>query len=112
MTRGPTRFLLPHERWLVPRILGSQQKRRTTAVVGMEKKYGPDGMVWLDASLANAPFSIITTLVVVVIVFAHPTRTSKIGLYLLVVAAVFWALNIVRLLQAARAGRRFRREHP
>ena len=112
MTRGPMRFLLPHERWLVGWILGSQRKRRTAAVVAMERKYGPDGMIWLDASAANAPFGVILAVVVFVIVFAHPTRTSKIGGYLLAAAAVFWALNIVRLLQATRAGRKFRREQP
>jgi hypothetical protein len=110
MTRGPTRFLLPHERWLVPRILGSQRKRRTAAVVAMERKYGPDGMVWLDASLANVPFGIVLALAVFVIVFAHPTRTSEIGGYLLAVVAAFWVLYIVRFFQASRAGRKFRRE--
>jgi hypothetical protein len=111
MTSGAMRFLLPHERWLVPRILGSQRKRRTAAVVAMEKRYGPDGMIWLDASVANVPVGIIRAMVVFVIVFAHPTRTSRIGGYLLAVAVVFWALSIVRLLQASRAGRKFRRQH-
>jgi hypothetical protein len=110
MTRGPTRFLLPHERWLVPRILGSQRKRRTAAVVAMEKRYGPDGMVWLDASLANVPFGIVLALAVFVIVFAHPTRTSEIGGYLLAGVAAFWVLYMVRVFQASRAGRKFRRE--
>jgi hypothetical protein len=111
MTRGPTRFLLPHERWLVPRILGSQRKRRTAAVVAMEKRYGPDGMIWLDASLANVPVGIILAVVVFVIVFVHPTRTSKIGGYLLAAVAAFWVLYMVRVIQASRAGRKFRREH-
>jgi hypothetical protein len=84
-------FLLPHERWLVPRIRG------------------PDGMIWLDASLANVPFAIICAVAVFVIVFAHPTRTSKIGGYLLLAVAVFWVLYIIRRLQAGRAGRKFRR---
>jgi hypothetical protein len=110
MTRGPKRFLLPHERWLAGWILGSQQKRRTTAVAAMEKRYGPDGMVWLDASLANGLFLVIFAVAVFVAVFAHPRSTSSIAGYLMVVAAVFWALNIVRLIQAARAGRKFRRE--
>lgn len=66
MARGAMRFLLPHERWLVGPILGSQRKRRTTAVVAMERKYGPDGMIWLDASLANvrlassSPYSVLS----------------------------------------------------
>jgi len=110
MTRGPTRFLLPHERWLVPRIRGSQQKRRTTQIVTMEQHYGPDGMIWLDASLANAPFAIALTIVGFVIVFAHPTKTSAIAGYLLAAAAVFLVVNLVRLSQAVRAGRKFRRE--
>jgi hypothetical protein len=110
MTRGAMRFLLPHERWLVPRIRGSQRKRRTAAVVAMEKRYGPDGMIWLDASLANALSGIIFAVAVFVIVFAYPTRTSKIGGYLLAAVALFWVLYTVRVLQAARAGRKFRRE--
>lgn len=78
----------------------------------MERKYGPDGMIWLDASVANAPFGIILAMAVFVVVFAHPTRTSGIGGYLLAAAAVFWLLCMVRLFQASRAGRKFRREHP
>jgi hypothetical protein len=112
MTRGAMRFLLPHERWLVGWILGSQRKRRTAAVVAMEKHYGPDGMIWADASVANAPFGTILAVVGFVIIFAHPTRTSRIAGYLLAAVAVFWVLSIVRLLQASRAGRKFRREHP
>jgi uncharacterized membrane protein YfcA len=111
MTHGPTRFLLPHERFLVPRIRGSQQKRRTAAVVAMEERYGPDGMIWLDASMANVPFGIILAIVGFYTVFAHSASTSKITEYLLVAVAVFWVLYIVRVIQAARAGRRFRREH-
>jgi hypothetical protein len=104
------RLLLPHERWLVGRILGSQRKRRTAAVVAMEQRYGPDGMIWLDASLANAQYVAALGVAVFVIVFAHPTRTSRIAGYLLAAAAVFLVLNIVRLIQASRAGRKFRRE--
>jgi hypothetical protein len=112
MPRGPMRFLLPHERWLVGWILGSQRKRRTAAVVALERKYGPEGMIWLDASLANVPFGVILAVAVFVIVFAHPTRTSSIAGYLLAAVALFWVLYMVRVLQASRAGRKFRRQHP
>jgi uncharacterized membrane protein len=104
------RFLLPHERWLVPLILGSQRKRRTAAVVAMEQRYGPDGMIWLDASLANVLFVAILAVAGFVIVFAYPTRTSAIAGYLLAAVAVFWVLCIVRAIQASRAGRKFRRQ--
>jgi len=110
MTRGPTRFLLPHERWLVPWILGSQRKRRTAAVVAMEKRYGPDGMIWLDASMASVPFGLILAIAGFFTVFAHPASTSGITKYLLAAVAVFWVLYIVRVVQASRAGRKFRRE--
>jgi hypothetical protein len=87
------RFLLPHERWLVPLILGSQRKRRTAAVVAMEQRYGPDGMIWPDASLANVLFVAILAVAGFVIVFAHPTRTSAIAGYLLAAVAVFWVCS-------------------
>lgn len=109
MTHRPMRFLLPHERLLVQWFLESQRKRRTAAVVAMEKRYGPDGMIWLDASLANALSGVVIALPVFVIVMAHPTRTSKIGLYLLAATAVCLVLCWVRLLQGSRAGRKFRR---
>jgi hypothetical protein len=105
------RFLLPHERWLVGLILGSQRKRRTAAVVAMEQHYGPDGMIWMDASLANIPFGVILALAGFVIILAHPARTSRIGGYLLAAVFVFVVLNLVRLVQASSAGRKFRREH-
>lgn len=111
MTRGAMRFLLPHERWLVGWILGSQRKRRTTTVVAMEQHYGTDGMIWMDASLANVPFGVILALVAFVIIFAHPARTSRIAGYVLAAAFVFLVLNLVRLVQASAAGRKFRREH-
>jgi ABC-type branched-subunit amino acid transport system permease subunit len=76
----------------------------------MEQKYGPEGMIWLDASMANVPWCIIPVMAGFVIIVAHPTRTSRIAGYLLAAAFVFLVLNLVRLLQASRAGRRFRRE--
>jgi hypothetical protein len=112
MTRGAMRFLLPHERWLVGWILASQRRRRTAAVVAMEQHYGPDGMIWLDASLANVPFGVILALAGFVIIFAHPTRTSRITEYLLMAVFLLLVLYFVRILQASRAGRKFRREHP
>ena len=108
MTQGAMRFLLPHERWLVPWILGSQRKRRTTAVVAMEQKYGPQGMIWMDASLANLPFVVIPAVASLIPVFADPEETSRIALYLLAAGFVFLALNLVRILQAVSAGRKFR----
>jgi MFS superfamily sulfate permease-like transporter len=102
------RLLLPHERWLVPWILRSQRTHRTAAVVAMEQRYGPDGMIWADASLANGPFVLVLGAAVFVIVFAHPTRTSRIAGYLLAAVFLFLVLSWVRLLQASRAGRKFR----
>lgn len=109
MTRGAVRFLLPHERWLAGWLLKRQRTHRTEAVVALEQKYGTQGMIWLDASLANAQFVLILGVVCFIIIFAHPTRTSKIGLYLFAALLLFLALNIVRFCQASRAGRRFRR---
>jgi hypothetical protein len=105
------RFLLPHERWVVGWMLKRQRTHRTSAVVTMEQNYGPDGMIWMDASLANAQYVGVLGVAVFVIVFAHPTRTSAIAGYLLVVVFLLLVLCIVRLLQSFRAGRRFRREH-
>ena len=111
MTRGAMRFLLPHERWLVGWLLGSQRKRRTAAVVATEKHYGPETMIWMDASLANVPFGVILALAGFVTVFANPHKTRRITLYLLAAVFVFVVLSLIRLLQASRAGRKFRREH-
>jgi hypothetical protein len=109
MTRGATRFLLPHERWLVGWMLRIQRTHRTTAVVALEQKYGPDGMIWMDASLANGLLVLMLSVAVFVIVVAHPTRTSRIGLYLLAATFLFLILCWVRILQASRAGRKLRR---
>jgi hypothetical protein len=104
------RFLLPHERWLVGWILGSQRTHRTAAVVAMEQKYGPQGMIWMDASLANVPFVVILAVASLIPIFADPTRTSRIALYLFAAGFLFLVLNVVRLLQAFSAGRKFRSE--
>jgi hypothetical protein len=74
------RFLLPHERWLVGWILKRQRTHRTAAVVRMEQHYGLDGMIWMDASMANIQFVAILGVAVFLIVFGHPTRTSQIAL--------------------------------
>ena len=59
MTQGAMRFLLPHERWFARWILERQRTRRTTAVGRMEQQYGPQAMIWMNASLANLPFGVI-----------------------------------------------------
>ena len=110
MTRGPKRFLLPHERLLVGWILGNQQKRPNATIVAAEKRYGPDGMIWLDAGYANLPFGLICAVAVFVIIFTEGTTTSKIGLYLFAAMAGFFLLYFVRVIQASRAGRKFRGE--
>jgi len=110
MTRGPVRFLLPHERLIVSWLLKRQRTHKTSAVVAMEQKYGPRGMIWLDASLANAQYVAVLGVAVFVIVFAHPTRTSLIAGYLLGAAFLLVVLNLIRLVQASRAGRKFRHE--
>jgi hypothetical protein len=111
MTRGAMRFLLPHERWLVGWILKRQRTHRTAAVVRLEQNYGPDGMIWMDASMANIQFVAILGVAIFVIVFGHPTRTSHIALYLLAAGILFLILSVVRLSQFFRAGRKVRREH-
>jgi hypothetical protein len=108
--RGAMPFLLPHERWLVAWVLRMQRTHRTSAVVALEQKYGPRGMIWADASLANALCGTVLAVGVFVIVFAHPTRTSRIGLYLLAATFLLVVLCWVRILQAGRAGRKFRRD--
>jgi hypothetical protein len=105
------RFLLPHERFIVGWLLKRQRTHRTKAIVAMEAKNGPDGMIWMDASLANALYGVILSVAVFVIVFAHPTRTSATAGYLLAVVFVLLVLCWVRILQSFRAGRKFRREH-
>jgi hypothetical protein len=102
--------LLPHERWLVGWILGSQRTHRTAAVVAMEQKYGPQGMIWMDASLANLPFVVIPAVASFIPTFADQTRTGRIALYLFAAGFLFPVLSVVRLLQASHAGRKFRRD--
>jgi len=104
------RFLLPHERWVVGWMLAKQRTRKNAAVVDMEQKYGPRGMVWMDAYFANLLFVPIPAVASVIPVMADQTRTSRIALYLLAVALLFLTLGVVRVLQASHAGRRFRRE--
>jgi len=110
MARGTTPFLLPHERWLAGWILRSQRTHRTAAVVATEQKYGPQGVIWLDASLANVPFGFIPAVASLVPVLADQTGTSRIALYLLAVSSLFMVLAAVRFLQALGASREFRRE--
>ena len=53
------RFLLPHERWLVRRLLCLQQTHQTTAVVRMEQEFGPrndvDGYVPGEPAVRRRP---------------------------------------------------------
>jgi hypothetical protein len=76
----------------------------------MEQKFGPQGMVWYNASMANMPFFVIPTAASLIPTFADRTRASSIGLYLYAAGFLFLILLIVRMLQAFRAVRMFRRE--
>jgi hypothetical protein len=110
MTRGAQRFLLPHERWLVGWMRGSQRAHRTAVVVALEQKYGPRGIVWMDAFFANLQYVAIFGLAGLISIASTPADTSRISLYLFVVVLLFLILSFVRLLQAVRTGRKFRRE--
>jgi ABC-type branched-subunit amino acid transport system permease subunit len=110
MTRPAMRFLLPHERWLVSWFTGRQRTHRTAPIVAMEQKYGPQGMVWMNASMANTPFFVIPTAASLIPTFADRTRTSPIALYPFAAGFLFLVLIVVRMLQASRAGRVFRRD--
>jgi ABC-type branched-subunit amino acid transport system permease subunit len=111
MAGGARRFLLPHERWLAGWLLDSQRRRKTAPVVRTELKYGPTGMMWLDASLANLPFGMIFALAAFIPIMVSATKTSRLGLYLIAIACLFLVLSGIRLLQASRAGRKFRATH-
>jgi ABC-type branched-subunit amino acid transport system permease subunit len=76
----------------------------------MEQKYGPQGTIWMDASLANLPFVVIPAVASLIPALADQARTSRIALYLLAAAFLFLVLNFVRLLQASNSGRKFRSE--
>jgi hypothetical protein len=104
------RFLLPHERWLVGWFLESQRTHRTAVVVAMEQKYGPRGIVWMDAYFVNLLFVVPFGLAGFISVFATPTYTSQITLYLFAAVLLFLILSFLRVLQASHAGRKFRRE--
>jgi hypothetical protein len=106
--RGARRFLLPHERWLVGWVLARQRRRRTAAVLRLEEKYGPTGMVWLDAYLVNMLLGVIPALAGWIPIMVSGTKTSRLALYLLGVTCLFMALGAIRLVQASRAGRQFR----
>jgi hypothetical protein len=106
---GTNAVLLPHERWLVGLMLGNQRTHKTVAVVELEQGYGPVGMIWLDAYFANLLFFVVPAMASFIPIFATPTRTSRIALYLFGAALLFLVLSVVRLLQAVRAGRKFRR---
>jgi hypothetical protein len=108
MTGGARRFLLPHERWLVGWALGSQRRRKTAEVVRLEEKYGPTGMVWLDAYLVNVGLGVIAAVVAWIPIMVSGTKTSRLALYLLGATCLFGALGAIRLVQASRAGRQFR----
>lgn len=104
------RFLLPHERWLVGWMLASQRKRRTAAVVGMEEKYGPQGMIWMDAYFANLLYVPIPAAAGFASIFSDPTKTSRIAQYMLAAVCLFLVLSLLRVLQASHAGRKYRRD--
>jgi hypothetical protein len=106
------RFLLPHERWLAGWMLRNQGTRtpRNSAVLDLEQKYGPRGIVWMDAYFANLQFVGVFGLAGLVSVFVTPTYTSQVSLYLLAATLLFLALGAIRLIQAVRTGRKFRHD--
>jgi ABC-type branched-subunit amino acid transport system permease subunit len=110
MTPGATRFLLPHERLVVGWMLASQRTHKTAAVVGLEQKYGPQGIIWMNAYFADLLFLLIPAAGGFIAIFSDPTGTSRIALYMLAAVCLFLVLAAVRVLQASHAGRKYRRD--
>lgn len=91
-------------------MLASQRKHRTDAVVGLEQKYGPQGMIWMDAYFANLLFLLIPAAAAFASIFSEPTRTSPIAQYMVAAVSLFLVLSLLSFLQASHAGRKYRRD--
>jgi ABC-type branched-subunit amino acid transport system permease subunit len=79
-------------------------------LVGLEQKYGPQGMIWMDAYFANLLFLLIPGAAGFIAIFSDPTKTSRVAQYMLAAVCLFLVLSLLRVLQASHAGRKYRRD--
>lgn len=98
--------LLPYERWFTEAVARRQQTRETRAYRQYRAKYGPDGTALL---LAGQLTGLVASILVLVSIILLPI-SQLVAHWLFGVGLAIGVLCLTRAGQAARAGKRFRRE--
>src|ERR1700731_2627171 len=107
-------YLLPHERWFVRSTLERQRTHRTTYVVSMENRLGPEGVTLYLAGQATYFPGTMTMMAGIPLVVAawFYLPLLNIGLWVMFSGLALVAAGTLRILQARRAGRAFRDARP
>jgi hypothetical protein len=107
----PLYYLMPYERWFAARALAQQSADRSERVAKARLRYGPAGMRFYAATLANTALGIsVTSLTFVVLIVSlawHPL--ARAAVWVLVAGAAFFAVALSRGVQSEWLGREHRR---
>lgn len=111
---APGYRLLPPERWFASFILERQRTHRTPAILRTEQNYGPEGIALLAAAILFGLCGAITGCCGFVFLFLADGHGPLVGLGYgcLFAAIVLECPAVIRGIQCASAGRRFRGDRP
>ena len=103
--------LLPPERWFAEFILRRQQTHRTPAIIRMEHNYGREGIILFAAAIMTELLGGVVCAGGVLLLFVIGDSGS-LPYITIGVGALVIAFGMIRTVQGARIGRRFRGDRP
>jgi uncharacterized Tic20 family protein len=108
-----SRYLLPHEKWLVARLLKWERASPMLDVVGHEDKEGAESVRLGTASTVDEMLAVVIGLVgmgvMVITAVTHEIGWVYAGLCIIGLAFVSVILASIRTIQGSRAGREYQR---
>jgi len=114
MQVAPGHWLLPPERWFASFILERQRTHRTPPILRAEQNYGPEGIALLAAAILFGLCAAIIACCGYVFLFLADGHGHLVGVGFgcLFAAIVLEVPALIRSIQGASAGRRFRGDRP
>jgi hypothetical protein len=114
MQVAPGHRLLPPERWFASLILERQRTHRTSAILRVEQNYGSEGIALLAAAILVGFAGALVGCSGFIFLFLAAGHGPLVGAgyWCFLAAIVLESAAVIRGLQCARVGRRFRGDRP
>jgi len=114
MQVAPGHWLLPPERWFASFILERQRTHRTPPILRAEQNYGPEGIALMAAAILWCLIGAVVGFVGMALLFLSDDHGPLLhpGYYIIFAGVVLEVPSLIRSIQGASAGRRFRGDRP